>query len=97
MQLLYYQAPLSACILAIAVPFFEPIVGEHGIFSMWPPNAMVSVKASKRTCNKNPYFIRIKRYVQKPTWESFSLFQREKSENSFRLFVIIQRSIRSRS
>ena len=37
----------------------------------------------------HPYFKRIKRYVQKPIGESFSLFHWEKSVNVFRKFVFI--------
>ena len=44
MQLLYYQAPLSACILAVTVPFFEPVFGAGGVFSAWEPNAIVSIR-----------------------------------------------------
>ena len=36
MQLLYYQAPLSACLLVIFIPFFDPITGTHGILQLWP-------------------------------------------------------------
>jgi solute carrier family 35, member E3 len=32
MQLLFYQAPLSAVLLAIVIPFFEPVTGHRGIF-----------------------------------------------------------------
>ncbi|XP_022103996.1 solute carrier family 35 member E3-like isoform X2 [Acanthaster planci] len=46
MQLLYYQAPLSACILALVVPFFEPVVGEHGVLSSWDAYAVFFVLAS---------------------------------------------------
>ncbi|XP_071807532.1 solute carrier family 35 member E3-like isoform X2 [Asterias amurensis] len=46
MQLLYYQAPLSACILAVTVPFFEPVFGAGGVFSAWEPNAIYLVLAS---------------------------------------------------
>ena len=43
MQLLYYQAPLSASLLLICIPFFEPVFGEHGIFAAWSFDALVSV------------------------------------------------------
>ncbi|KAK3730653.1 hypothetical protein QZH41_008273, partial [Actinostola sp. cb2023] len=46
MQLLYYQAPLSACLLAVVVPFFEPVTGKGGLFSPWPLMALVAVIAS---------------------------------------------------
>ena len=42
MQLLYYQAPLSAALLACTVPFFEPVIGEGGLFHSWPTGALVS-------------------------------------------------------
>ena len=42
MQLLYYQAPLSATILMVVIPFFEPVTGTHGILSPWPVEAIVS-------------------------------------------------------
>ena len=41
MQLLYYQAPLSAVLLVFCVPFFEPVVGEGGIFTPWSMQAVV--------------------------------------------------------
>ncbi|XP_038054467.1 solute carrier family 35 member E3-like isoform X2 [Patiria miniata] len=46
MQLLYYQAPLSACILALIVPFFEPVFGENGVLSSWDAYAIYFVLAS---------------------------------------------------
>ena len=33
MQLLFYQAPLSAIILSLVVPFFEPLTGPQGVFT----------------------------------------------------------------
>ena len=42
MQLLYYQAPLSAGLLVCVVPFFEPVVGSGGIFGPWSHEALVS-------------------------------------------------------
>jgi solute carrier family 35 protein E3 len=33
MQLLFYQAPLSAIILSFIVPFFEPLTGPQGVFT----------------------------------------------------------------
>ena len=42
MQLLYYQAPLSAGVLLVSIPFFEPLVGPHGIFGPWSFGALVS-------------------------------------------------------
>ena len=41
MQLLYYQAPLSAAFLTLAIPFFEPVFGEGGIFGPWSLSALV--------------------------------------------------------
>lgn len=32
MQLLFYQAPLSAVLLSLVIPFFEPLTGTRGIF-----------------------------------------------------------------
>ncbi|XP_031573340.1 solute carrier family 35 member E3-like [Actinia tenebrosa] len=46
MQLLYYQAPLSACLLAFVVPFFEPLTGKDGLFSYWPFIAILAVLGS---------------------------------------------------
>ncbi|XP_072025808.1 solute carrier family 35 member E3-like isoform X2 [Amphiura filiformis] len=40
MQLLYYQAPLSAAILSCLVPFFEPVLSEGGLFQGWPTEAL---------------------------------------------------------
>lgn len=42
MQLLYYQAPMSSAMLLVAVPFFEPVFGEGGIFGPWSVSALVS-------------------------------------------------------
>ena len=42
MQLLFYQAPLSATTLMFVIPFFEPVFGQHGIFSSWSLEAVVS-------------------------------------------------------
>jgi len=41
MQLLYYQAPLSAVAVAIMVPIFEPISGVGGVFGPWSYDALV--------------------------------------------------------
>ncbi|EDO43918.1 predicted protein [Nematostella vectensis] len=46
MQLLYYQAPLSAILLGCVVPMFEPITGHGGVFSSWPLEAVLAVLAS---------------------------------------------------
>ena len=43
MQLLYYQAPLSAAILFVIIPFFEPVIGDGGLFSSWPTEVYVSL------------------------------------------------------
>ncbi|XP_023414396.1 solute carrier family 35 member E3 isoform X3 [Loxodonta africana] len=42
MQLLYYQAPMSSAMLLLAVPFFEPVFGEGGIFGPWSISALPS-------------------------------------------------------
>ena len=47
MQLLLYQAPLSAAILMCVVPFFEPVIGKGGLFGPWSLEAMVSGNFSK--------------------------------------------------
>jgi len=47
MQLLYYQAPLSASLLIPVIPFFEPVFAEGGVFgSHWPQKTVVMVLAS---------------------------------------------------
>ncbi|XP_077325212.1 solute carrier family 35 member E3 [Lithobates pipiens] len=46
MQLLYYQAPLSSAMLLTVVPFFEPIIGEGGIFGPWSLTAVTMVLLS---------------------------------------------------
>jgi hypothetical protein len=33
MQLLYYQAPLSAFLLMLVIPFYEPIFHSNGLFN----------------------------------------------------------------
>ncbi len=43
MQLLYYQAPLSAFLLLFVIPFFEPVVGYGGVLHYWPPKAVVCI------------------------------------------------------
>ncbi|XP_008682489.1 solute carrier family 35 member E3 isoform X3 [Ursus maritimus] len=42
MQLLYYQAPMSSAMLLVAVPFFEPVFGEGGLFGPWSVSALVT-------------------------------------------------------
>uniref|UniRef100_A0A8P0PEG1 E3 ubiquitin-protein ligase Mdm2 n=1 Tax=Canis lupus familiaris TaxID=9615 RepID=A0A8P0PEG1_CANLF len=44
MQLLYYQAPMSSAMLLVVVPFFEPLLGEGGIFGPWSASALVRPK-----------------------------------------------------
>ncbi|XP_030891120.1 solute carrier family 35 member E3 isoform X4 [Leptonychotes weddellii] len=46
MQLLYYQAPVSSAMLLVAVPFFEPVFGEGGIFGPWSVSALLMVLLS---------------------------------------------------
>ncbi|GFN88875.1 solute carrier family 35 member e3 [Plakobranchus ocellatus] len=46
MQLLYYQAPLSAFLLLFVIPFFEPLDAFHGVFFNWPYEALAAVTAS---------------------------------------------------
>lgn len=46
MQLLYYQAPLSAGMLAVAVLIFEPITAENGLLSSWSMSSVLVVFAS---------------------------------------------------
>lgn len=42
MQLLYYQAPISAVLLSFVVPFFEPIIdGPKALLSAWSIPAIV--------------------------------------------------------
>eukprot|EP00112_Aurelia_sp_Birch-Aquarium-sp1_P004884 Seg1551.4 transcript_id=Seg1551.4/GoldUCD/mRNA.D3Y31 product="Solute carrier family 35 member E3" protein_id=Seg1551.4/GoldUCD/D3Y31 len=40
MQLLNYQAPLSASFLFVTIPFFEPVIGTGGLFGPWPIQAL---------------------------------------------------------
>ncbi|XP_043743630.1 solute carrier family 35 member E3 isoform X7 [Cervus elaphus] len=46
MQLLYYQAPMSSAMLVVAVPFFEPVFAEGGIFGPWSVSALLMVLLS---------------------------------------------------
>ncbi|GFR70906.1 solute carrier family 35 member E3 [Elysia marginata] len=46
MQLLYYQAPLSAFLLLFVIPFFEPLDAFHGVFFNWPFDALAAVTLS---------------------------------------------------
>lgn len=43
MQLLYYQAPLSAVCVAFIIPFFEPVIGPGGIIGPWSFAAVLFV------------------------------------------------------
>ena len=45
LQLLFYQAPLSAIMLALFIPFFEPLSGNSGAFYLARPlNEWVTLK-----------------------------------------------------
>ncbi|XP_059968490.1 solute carrier family 35 member E3 isoform X5 [Mesoplodon densirostris] len=46
MQLLYYQAPMSSAMLLVAVPFFEPVFAEGGMFGPWSVSALLMVLLS---------------------------------------------------
>ncbi|XP_028388986.1 solute carrier family 35 member E3 isoform X2 [Phyllostomus discolor] len=46
MQLLYYQAPMSSAMLLVAVPFFEPLFEEGGLFGPWSVSALIMVLLS---------------------------------------------------
>ena len=48
MQLLYYQAPLSALLLVFIIPFFEPLDAYHGVLYSWPFETLVRVAVSSR-------------------------------------------------
>ena len=43
MQLLLYQAPMSAFMLTLVFPFLEPVDAGHGLFRLWPTNCIVSL------------------------------------------------------
>ena len=43
MQLLYYQAPLSATLLLLIIPFREPVFDNFGFFAAWSYEALVSI------------------------------------------------------
>ncbi|KAL5013455.1 hypothetical protein ScPMuIL_007725 [Solemya velum] len=43
MQLLYYQAPISAVLLVFVIPFSDPIFGYFGALSFYPTEALVSI------------------------------------------------------
>jgi solute carrier family 35 protein E3 len=43
MQLLFYQAPMSALFLMLIIPFFEKLVGPYGVFSDWSKEAQVDL------------------------------------------------------
>ncbi|XP_064633383.1 solute carrier family 35 member E3-like [Lineus longissimus] len=60
MQLLYYQAPLSAALLVLVIPFFEPIIGQGGVFGPWSFYALLMVFLSGMvafTVNLSIYWI----------------------------------------
>ncbi|KAL8620371.1 hypothetical protein ACOMHN_012996 [Nucella lapillus] len=46
MQLLYYQAPLSALLLVVVIPFFEPLDAYHGVLYNWPFETLLMVLLS---------------------------------------------------
>ncbi|XP_005097868.1 solute carrier family 35 member E3 [Aplysia californica] len=46
MQLLYYQAPLSAFLLLFVIPFFEPLDAFQGVLFSWPLQALFAVLMS---------------------------------------------------
>eukprot|EP00118_Oscarella_pearsei_P013736 m.113024 g.113024 ORF g.113024 m.113024 type:complete len:308 (+) comp37446_c0_seq41:3632-4555(+) len=48
MQLLYYQAPLSALLLVLVIPFLEPVFGDKGVFQFesWSLPVLITVCAS---------------------------------------------------
>lgn len=47
MQLLYYQAPLSACMLMLVIPFIEaPVYSIHGAMGHWDIHVLGAVFAS---------------------------------------------------
>jgi len=46
MQLLNYQAPLSAAFLLFTIPFFEPVIGSGGLFWPWSIEAIGLVTLS---------------------------------------------------
>ena len=47
MQLLYYQAPLSATMLLFIIPFFEPVISPGGLLGgQWSIKALVSIIAT---------------------------------------------------
>ena len=54
MQLLYYQAPLSALLLVMIIPFFEPLDAYHGVLYNWPFETLVrtSVSACQLDCSQ---------------------------------------------
>ncbi|KAK2101855.1 hypothetical protein P7K49_019522 [Saguinus oedipus] len=56
MQLLYYQAPMSSAMLLVAVPFFEPVFGDGGIFGPWSVSALSS-QNFQNTVNGNVFFV----------------------------------------
>jgi len=44
MQMLYYQAPLSAFFVGCVIPVFEPVIADGGIFGTnWSLAAVVSI------------------------------------------------------
>jgi hypothetical protein len=47
MQLLLYQAPMSAVFLMFVIPFFENLVGPYGVFSDWSKEAQVGCIMNK--------------------------------------------------
>ena len=45
LQLLFYQAPLSATLLMPVIPFFEPIFSDQGLLAVWSYEVMVNIMA----------------------------------------------------
>jgi len=45
MQMLYYQAPLSAFFVACVIPIFEPVIADGGIFgTTWSIASVVRIQ-----------------------------------------------------
>ncbi|XP_059968489.1 solute carrier family 35 member E3 isoform X4 [Mesoplodon densirostris] len=55
MQLLYYQAPMSSAMLLVAVPFFEPVFAEGGMFGPWSVSALTVFPLKRRFLEEKMY------------------------------------------
>jgi len=84
MQLLYYQAPMSALFVACVIPFFEPVFAEGGIFgTKWSLPAIV--------CVTDTVFFQLKFHIGCPQFFFLSIILADRNNDT--QFSICQRFV----